>query len=210
MAHQIKQLMKTKGVSREELAGRVDSHPVTISKLISGKMGLTLDWMERLAVALDASIAEVIGLQPLAEADLRDLPVYGVVLGSALGRSRKARGFTLDRSKALAFVRRPASLVAATGAYAVYVGDRSMAPMHSDGELRFVDPARPVVIGDSVVVVTQDHDRALLQPTIKILAATEAEYVHLRQINPEGTIRLSRSVIIAIHHVLTMNELYEV
>ena len=49
--NRIKTLMKEKGVTREALAERVDAHPVTISKLISGTMDMTTTWMERLGKA---------------------------------------------------------------------------------------------------------------------------------------------------------------
>lgn len=59
--------MKIKGVKRNALADALDVHPVTISKLSSGAMKLTTDWMERIAgvlgVAPEALIVETANLR---------------------------------------------------------------------------------------------------------------------------------------------------
>jgi DNA-binding Xre family transcriptional regulator len=60
MQNRLSTIMREKGVTREALAERVGAHPVTISKLISGKMGMTVDWMERLGEALDVDPLEII------------------------------------------------------------------------------------------------------------------------------------------------------
>ncbi|MCZ4274023.1 LexA family transcriptional regulator [Maritalea porphyrae] len=64
MKNRIKQIMKQKNVSRDELADAVDAHPITISKLVSGKMNLTTDWMERIAKALRVRPEELISAAP--------------------------------------------------------------------------------------------------------------------------------------------------
>lgn len=49
MANRIKHLMKERNLSRDDVAAGIDAHPITVSKLISGKMKLTQEWMNRLA-----------------------------------------------------------------------------------------------------------------------------------------------------------------
>ena len=60
MKNRLKQIMADKGITREALAERVDTHPVTISKLISGKMKMTTEWMERLGVGLGVPPIELL------------------------------------------------------------------------------------------------------------------------------------------------------
>jgi len=64
MKNRIKQIMKQKNVSRDQLADAVDAHPITISKLISGKMNLTTTWMEKIASALRVRPEELISAAP--------------------------------------------------------------------------------------------------------------------------------------------------
>jgi DNA-binding Xre family transcriptional regulator len=70
--HRIKELMRANRVSRDELADRLGSHPVTVSKLISGPMNLTLDWIERLAAALGVLPHEI-----LASSEPAPVPAVG-------------------------------------------------------------------------------------------------------------------------------------
>lgn len=59
MQNRLKELMKEKGISREALAEAIDAHPVTVSKLASGKMRLTDVWVEKLATALAVAPGEL-------------------------------------------------------------------------------------------------------------------------------------------------------
>lgn len=60
MGNRIKELMKARAISRDELAELLDAHPTTISRLINGQRKLDLDWMEKFAKALNVSTAEII------------------------------------------------------------------------------------------------------------------------------------------------------
>lgn len=47
MGNRIKELMRERNLSRDDVAAGIEAHPITVSKLISGKMNLTQDWMDR-------------------------------------------------------------------------------------------------------------------------------------------------------------------
>lgn len=60
MANRIKALMKERNLSRDDVADGVDAHPITVSKLISGKMKLTQEWMEKFALVFGVPTDEII------------------------------------------------------------------------------------------------------------------------------------------------------
>ena len=60
MANRIKQLMKERNLSRDDVAASLEAHPITVSKLISGKMKLTQQWMDRLAVVFNVRPEQII------------------------------------------------------------------------------------------------------------------------------------------------------
>jgi transcriptional regulator with XRE-family HTH domain len=47
MANRIKALMRERGLSREDVAEGIGVHPVTVSKLINGKMKLTTEYLQK-------------------------------------------------------------------------------------------------------------------------------------------------------------------
>ena len=70
--------MKDRGFTREQLAEKVGCHPITISKLISGKMKLTEDWMRRLSVALSARPVELMSADETGEQS-NSVPILGYI-----------------------------------------------------------------------------------------------------------------------------------
>lgn len=65
MQNRIKELRKARGLTLEALAGRVRSSNQQISNLENGKRRLNLDWLERLAVALECHPFELLADEPL-------------------------------------------------------------------------------------------------------------------------------------------------
>jgi transcriptional regulator with XRE-family HTH domain len=47
MANRIKQLMKERRLSRDDVADAIGVHPITVSKLVSGKMKLTTEYLDK-------------------------------------------------------------------------------------------------------------------------------------------------------------------
>jgi phage repressor protein C with HTH and peptisase S24 domain len=149
-------------------------------------------------------------LAPDVRADVsgmpRDVPVRGTALGSLL--EGNFEGFDFFGSEAVDYVRRPPALTSVRDAYAIYVSGDSMDPMHPPGELRFVNPHRPVAPGDSVIVVTRHWEHDPGQGYIKILRRRHADFVRLEQLNPAATIDIPMKHVVSIHRVLTLSELF--
>lgn len=64
MRNRIKELMKERGLSRDEVADAVDAHPITISKLISGKTPLSTSWLEKLSELFHVPPEQIIAPAP--------------------------------------------------------------------------------------------------------------------------------------------------
>lgn len=133
----------------------------------------------------------------------RDLPVLGTAAGS------KSGAFQLE-NVIIDYVRRPPALMGAADVYAIYVVGDSMEPMIMAGELRFVHPHRPVHIGDVVVLQARNGEEAPIQAYIKRLVRRTKDKLVLRQLNPETTLEFRADAVVAIHKVLTMNDLFGV
>ncbi|MFT6658844.1 LexA family protein [Maritalea sp.] len=67
MKNRIKEFMREKKVSRDEIADALDVHPVTVSRLISGQIPLTTDRLETLAKTFGVRPEEIISNQPLIQ-----------------------------------------------------------------------------------------------------------------------------------------------
>ena len=143
-------------------------------------------------------------VKPLASREMdRDLPVQGTAAGALLG------SFEITR-EVIDYVRRPPALVGVPNAYAIYVTNDSMFPMHSSGELRFVHPGRPILRGDTVVIQIKPHATAEVEGYIKLFEGYKDDWLIARQLNPEGTVKYKRDTIDKVHKVLTMNDLFGV
>ena len=165
MTNRIKELREGRGFSQERLAELAHTTRSQIVKLERGERRLTVDWMRRLAPALDCVPADL-----LPTADTR----------SAVPGSEAARAATPepdDRADLLAvrsgarggidqemfltdgpidYVSRPAYLRNVRAAYALYVIGESMDPRYRHGQLIHVNPSRPIGPGDGVAVTKKN------------------------------------------------------
>ncbi|MBX5195744.1 helix-turn-helix transcriptional regulator [Rhizobium sp. NZLR10] len=66
-ANRIAALRAANGLTQSQLAARLGVHWVTVSRLERGKMKLTADWMERIAIALNARVTDIIKLPATEE-----------------------------------------------------------------------------------------------------------------------------------------------
>lgn len=143
-------------------------------------------------------------VRPLSNLDMdRDLPVQGTAAGAVLG------SFEITR-EVIDYVRRPPALIGVPNAYAIYVVNDSMAPMHNAGELRFVHPGRPVLRGDSVVIQLKNHPTAEPEGYIKLFEGYKDGWLIAKQLNPQSTVRYAQGTVEKVHKVLTMNDLFGV
>jgi transcriptional regulator with XRE-family HTH domain len=86
--NRISEHRKTKGLTQHDLADLLGVHWVTISKLERGKMQLTLDWIVKLAGALDVRPIEIM---PFTGGGFvsRDFPIMGAIgAGGSVAEAR--------------------------------------------------------------------------------------------------------------------------
>lgn len=139
----------------------------------------------------------------------RDMPNDVPVLGTAAG-SHLRGAFQLDEANIVDWVRRPPALAGAKTAYAIYVEGSSMAPEHNAGDLRFVHPGRPPRIGDTVIVQLRNGPHEPIEASIGHYRRKTATQLVIGKLNPEAEVQLKLDIVIDIHKVLTMNELFGV
>lgn len=154
-----------------------------------------------LRLATDVRIAEVSPPSRMQMAN--DVPVMGTAAGSHL---KGAFQFSMDP---IDYVRRPPALVGARDVYSLYVEGESMEPEFRPGQLIYVHPHKPPRIGDAVVIQCVMADGSY-EATIGIYARRTAEMIAIHKHNPKATIEINRSIVAAIHKVLTTNELFGV
>lgn len=136
----------------------------------------------------------------------RDLPIHGTAMGSIIGNME---GTVIERD-IVDHVRRPPALEGNAQAYGLYVRGHSMHPLHKHGELRLVDPKKRPQIDDSVVVLTKTNDHDPGQHYIKILKKRTLNALVLEQLNPPATMTIPLKYVVAVHKVLTMDDLFAI
>ncbi len=139
----------------------------------------------------------------------QSMPADVEVLGTAAG-SHAGGAFQLEPGVVVDRVRRPPALAASPNVYALYIEGDSMVPEHNPGDLRFIHPDRPPRIGDSVVVQMQNGPHESVAATIGHLHRRTATQIVIGKLNPEREIYIERNLVISVHKVLTMNELFGV
>jgi hypothetical protein len=148
----------------------------------------------------------------------KDLPVYGSALGAELAVEPESGDITaielacLDMSEAIDHVRRPDSLAGRRDCYALVIAGSSMAPRFEDGEIVIVDPKRPILSGNDVIVQLKngsghDGEDRVITVLAKRLVRRSASFVELEQFNPPGRFRLETRQIHAMHRIMTIGEL---
>lgn len=141
---------------------------------------------------------------PARSSMLNDVPVMGTAAGSVI---MNVEGFTFEGGQ-IDTVRRPPALAGAKDLYAIYVSGDSMYPAHLSGDLRFVHPHRPVQVGDTVIIMTRQHDHDPGQAYIKVLARRTAERIIVEQFNPPATLEIPTKYVTSVHRVLNMNDMF--
>ena len=176
--------------------------------LIARALDWTVDELTQTGAPRLSGPSEVIRADvrlPTAREMPRDLPVLGTALGSLI--DDKFEGFHLEGS-AIDYVRRPPGLAHVPDAYAIYVQNDSMWPMHSPGDLRFANPHKPPRPGGTVIVQTRHWDTDPGQGYIKIFRRRTPTTLVLEQLNPPVTIEIPLRYVVSVHHVPDMAELF--
>lgn len=105
------------------------------------------------------------------------------------------------------YVRRPPGIQSNRAAFAMYVENDSMSPRYEAGDLVYLDPNRPPVIGSDVCVERKMADGSATEAYIKRLVRRSATYIRLQQFNPPDTFDLPVSEVVRMVRVLSLSEL---
>jgi len=145
---------------------------------------------------------------------VKPVPLLGTAMGGDWEGLADVELTELRLTEVLDYLGRPSSLADDPDAYAVEITGTSMVPRFEPGERVFVSPKSPVRIGDDVIVQlraanpsTSDLADTVTAVLIKRLLRRNAEYVELRQFNPEQIFRVPIESIaraglkLAIHRV---------
>lgn len=119
----------------------------------------------------------------------RDVPVYGIAVGGEDG-DFQFNGTESDR------VTRPTGLANARDIFALYVVNDSMYPAWREGSLFYVNPHRPPVIGDDVVVEMKPQIEGEAGAAfLKRLKARRGNTIVVEQFNPPKEIEFDRDAV---------------
>lgn len=192
------------GTTAEWLTGTDDAQPGSVA---SPSRGFTPE---------PPIIGQTFNPQPAPHGTARDFPKNVPVLGNALGSSTDfSNGASgpmelIEMGEVVDMVRRPPGLSAVKSAYALYVMGDSQSPRFEPGELIYVNPNRPAVPGDDVVVQLVDSDGCTNCALVKRLVKRDGDVLVLRQFNPphDFTVPLDRVRPNGIHRVMSFAELY--
>jgi phage repressor protein C with HTH and peptisase S24 domain len=219
LARKIRERLDALGKTARAVSIEATGSPETIRGILSGRVrNPRIDTVQAIARALGLPAEELVALaagsapQEISEAPVepvatsllpRDVPVLGTAAGSLAG------AFQLSDSP-IDYVRRPPGLTNARDIYAIYIEGESMVPEHRPGDLRFVSPHKPPALGDTVIVQVRDHEAAGVQAYIKHLVRRGGEWLTLAQLNQPKELQLATASVVAVHKVLTLNELFGV
>jgi phage repressor protein C with HTH and peptisase S24 domain len=141
---------------------------------------------------------------PARSAMPTDVPVVGTAAGSHLKGAFQLTSDPVD------FVRRPPALLGAKDVYALFVEGSSMEPQYFPGELIYVHPHKPPRFGDAIVIQCLDGEAGMMEATIGIFSKRTERHITIRKHNPPADVQILRETVVAIHKVLTTNELFGV
>lgn len=132
----------------------------------------------------------------------RDVPIMGVTVGGSEGE------FLINAGEPADYARRPPPIARANKVFALYVQGNSMSRWREAGSLVYLDPVRPPRPGDRVVVELQPEKDGDGHPAyLKEMVTRTATKLRLKQYNPEATIEIALSKVLAVHRVIEWEEL---
>lgn len=143
----------------------------------------------------------------------KTLPVYGSALGAEQVIDGEAVELTtLNRAEVIEHRERPPILNGKRDVYGLYVQGSSMDPAFDDGDLLVVQKTTSISIGDFVVVYIRpkndsDDGESASNVLVKRLVRRTAQYIELRQYQPDITFRISASDVLRIDKALRTRDL---
>ena len=163
------------------------------------------DTLVRLAESLGVAESWLIG-GDAGTATARDVPVFRASRIPA-GESRALPGGLTLSEEAAEYVPRPSGLAGARGIYAVFIPDDAMAPRFEAGELVYASENRPPRTGDYVLARIRMALDAPEEALVARLDGRGEAGVTLSRLRPPSTEVLSLRVVVALHKILTFNDL---
>lgn len=131
------------------------------------------------------------------------IPIFGIAIaGAASDGEFYFNGETVD------YVKRPLGLRYSKSAYALYVVNDSMSPKFEPNDLIFINPDRPAVNNDYVVVeLSPDHEGMAGCSYIKRLRKRTSTSLILEQFNPQYEFEVPLERVKSVHRIVTTKEL---
>lgn len=133
----------------------------------------------------------------------RNVPVLGTAAGS-----HGNDGFQIEGGDVIDQAPRLPGIASNKAVYALYVVNDSMEPRYFAGDLIYVDPRRPVGIGDFVIVQQRAGQDEPVMAYIGRLKRRTPEKTVIEKYNPSDTTReFAARTVAALHYVMTLQDL---
>lgn len=219
MANNLKALREKHGLTQPALAEAMGTTKNQLAKLEKGDRRLSERWIIRAAKALGVPNSAIIDDAPDEHAAPSPLPTPDAshpmpadfprrllpVFGQAAGGMNDDGKFVLNGNKIAEVFCLP-SLEHVRDAYAVYMHGESMVPAFRPGDTVYVDPSRPVVSGDDVLVELKGEEGDPPFGYVKNFVARQGGKLVLRQYNPplgqSHTIEMPLDRVLTLHKVV--------
>lgn len=202
--------MKSRGFNMKSLSAKAGLGDTAVRDIIVGRnRSPRIETIGKIAAAMGAPLSALTGEDspgphrpPADDPDswARDLPVLGIAAGSTAGAIQIS-------TDVIEYLRRPPALAQSKDVYVVYVDGFSMSPRFEPGEPVVIHPGRPCRVGDYVVVQVKKGESAETESYIKRLKKADNERVVLEQLNPPKSLTFKRQDVVAMHRILSAQEL---
>jgi len=217
----IRSFLERTGWSERALSTRARLNEKAVSQILTGKsQNPRIDTVESLAIVMGVAVDDLIergGQNAAASAPepsalprlptRMEAPKDVPVLGTAMGANGDGAFLLNQTAGVVDRAPRYPGLKDNRRAFAIYVEGDSMWPRFDPGDLIYVDPNRPVRIGDDVVIVVANRDAGQPpQAYLKHLVRRSPSKVTARQFNPDKTVEFEGDLVREIYRVLRPRE----
>jgi phage repressor protein C with HTH and peptisase S24 domain len=202
------------GRSQSALARHLGVLPSTVNKMVKGKRQIKateVDAIRRFFSEPSESDANTEKMDISAAAPGRtmseisrwanDVIVYGTALGGSSGGD-----FTMNGDSGIR-VRRPPRLQGRVDILALFVRGDSMEPRYYQGDLIYLEKARPPQINDYVVIEMQPGPDGEQPAYLKQLIGRSGSKIRLRQHNPDKVLEFDQDDILQMIRVMSLQDI---
>ncbi|ANV25273.1 S24 family peptidase [Agrobacterium pusense] len=195
---------------RKILDGTTKNPRVDTIEKVAAALETTSEWLQGKSEQISASEVVKSDVTPASAVlpDRQSMPNDVPVMGTAAGSHTKGAFQLLPGP--VDYVRRPPALANVRGLYSLFVEGTSMVPQYYPGDLIYVNPNKPARFGDAVVIQCRDHHEDGFEGTIGVYLKRTETHITIQKHNPPAEIKISREIIVNVHKILTMNEIFGV